>query len=242
MTAERTGEAAPSSADAADVDAAATRAAYDLVAADYADLLRDELAGKPLDRALLGAFAEHIAAGGGGPVADLGCGPGRIAAHLAGLGMDVSGLDLSPGMVDVARREHPGLAFEVGSMLDLPYADGELAGALAWYSVIHIPQSEQDALFAELARVVRPSGWLLLAFQVSEEADEDVVRLRHAYGHEIDLRTRRQRPARVRRRLAAAGFLTIAELVREPAAMEKSRQAYMLAQRAALSTEGSISD
>ena len=61
----------------------ATRAAYDTVAADYAALLRTELAGKPLDRALLGAFAELVRADGNGTVADLGCGPGRVTAYFA---------------------------------------------------------------------------------------------------------------------------------------------------------------
>jgi ubiquinone/menaquinone biosynthesis C-methylase UbiE len=116
-------------------------------------------------------------------------------------------------------------------MLDLPFGEAELAGALAWYSIIHIPQDEQDALFREFARVVRPGGRLVLAFQVSTAGDEDVVHLTHAYGHDIDLRTRRQSPERVRRRLAAAGFAITGEVLREPVAPEKTRQAYLLAQR-----------
>ncbi|UAJ80329.1 class I SAM-dependent methyltransferase [Leifsonia sp. ZF2019] len=216
-------------------DTAATRAAYDVVARSYADLLRDDLRTNVFDRAALAAFAEQIDADGGGAVADLGCGPGRIAGHLADRGLDISGVDLSPGMVEVARREHPDLTFAVGSMLDLPFADAGLAGALAWYSIIHIAQDEQDALFREFARVVRPGGRLLLAFQVSAAGDEDVVHLTRAYGHDIDLRTRRQSVGRVRERLAVAGFSVVAELVREPVAPEKSRQAYVFAQRTTVS-------
>ncbi|MFK3672298.1 class I SAM-dependent DNA methyltransferase [Leifsonia aquatica] len=212
-------------------DAAATRIAYDAVAQDYADLLRGDLRGNTFDRAVLGIFAEQVNGDGGGRVADLGCGPGRITGHLAELGLDVSGLDLSPGMVEVARREHPGIPFSVGSMLDLPFGEAELAGALAWYSIIHIPQEEQDALFREFARVVRPGGRLVLAFQVSTAGDEDVVQLTHAYGHDIDLRTRRQSPERVRGRLIAAGFALTGEVLREPVAPEKTRQAYLLARR-----------
>lgn len=202
-----------------------TRAAYDTVAVDYAELLRDQLAGNPYDRAVLGLFAEEVRATGGGLVGDLGCGPGRVAGYLAGLGMDVAGVDLSPGMVEVAQRDHPGIRFEVGSMAALPFSDGELAGALAWYSVIHTPDERQPELYAEFARVVRPGGMLLLAFQVGE----DVVHLTRAYGHEIELRTRRQDPARVRRLLADAGFAIVAELVREAQSPEKSPQGYVLA-------------
>ena len=209
-------------------DVTETRAAYDLVAEDYAELLRGDLAGSEYDRAMLGVFAEQIARAGGGHVGDLGCGPGRIAGYLAGLGMDVAGIDLSPRMVEVARREHPGARFEVGSMAALPLGDAELAGALAWYSIIHTPDDRQGELFAEFARVVRPGGVVLLAFQVGS----DVVHLTHAYGHDLDLRTRRQEPGRVRARLAEAGFVFTSELVRAPVAPEKVPQAYVMARRA----------
>ncbi len=208
-------------------DVTETRTAYDTVAEDYAELLRDELAANSYDRAMLGVFAEQVARAGGGLVGDLGCGPGRIAGYLAGLGLDVAGVDLSPRMVEVARRHYPGVRFEVGSMAALPFGGGQLAGALAWYSIIHTPDERQDALFAEFARVTKPGGVLLLAFQAGLE----VVHLTHAYGHDIDLRTRRQDPGRVKERLQAAGFAPTAELVTAPVPPQKSPQAYVVATR-----------
>lgn len=80
-----------------------TRESYDTVAADYAALLKDELANSPFERAMLGVFAERVLAAGGGRVADLGCGPGRVTGHLASLGLDICGVDLSPEMIAVAR-------------------------------------------------------------------------------------------------------------------------------------------
>jgi SAM-dependent methyltransferase len=207
------------------LDVTETRAAYDTVAADYAALLHDELARKPIDRAVLGAFAELIAADGGGVVADLGCGPGRVTGYLASLGVDAFGVDLSPRMIEVAKEAHPGLRFEVGTMDALAVEDASLAGALAWYSIIHTPDDRQPALFAEFARVIRPGGWLLLAFQVGDE----VVHLSHAYGHDLSLDTRRQRPERIAKVLDAAGFDEFARTVRAADAPEKSPQAYVLA-------------
>src|SRR5688572_7718050 len=93
-----------------------TRDSFDAVADSYAEHFRDELASKPWDRALLAGFAEVVSAGGGGPVADLGCGPGGVTAYLRGLGLDAFGVDLSSAMVDIARRRHPEIRFEVGSM------------------------------------------------------------------------------------------------------------------------------
>ncbi len=73
------------------------------------------------------------------PVADVGCGTGRLSDHLSARGLDVFGVDLSPGMIEVARRTNPHLRFEVGGMEDLRIQDGVLGGLLAWYSLIHTP-------------------------------------------------------------------------------------------------------
>jgi SAM-dependent methyltransferase len=205
-------------------DMRATRAAYDLVALDYAELLRTELADKPVDRAMLGVFAELVH----GPVADIGCGSGRITAHLAELGIDAFGIDLSPAMVAVARREHPALQFEVGSMESLVTPDAALGGIVAWYSIIHTPASRLPAVFAEFHRVLTAGGLLLLAFQVGDEPRH----LSHAYGHDIALDAYRLPPESIAGLLAAAGFTVEAQLIREPDAAETTPQAFLLARKA----------
>ncbi len=187
-----------------------TRTFYDTVAEDYAEHFRDPLAGMPLERALLAAFAEEV--GPGGRVADLGCGPGEVTAHLAALGLDALGLDLSASMLAVARRDHPGLRFEQGSMLDLPFPDGSLAGALSWYSSIHTPDERLPDLFAELYRVLAPGGQLLVAFQVGR----DSLRLERPWDHAVTLDFRRRLPEDVARLLADAGFRFASRTVREP--------------------------
>ncbi|MFG2230580.1 class I SAM-dependent DNA methyltransferase [Streptomyces sp. NPDC048723] len=206
------------------------RASYDAVAVDYARLLSAELAGKPLDRAMLAAFAEYVrddAGGGGRAVADLGCGPGRVTAHLDGLGVRVFGVDLSPAMVAVARRTYPGLRFEVGSMAALDVADGVLGGVLAWYSTVHTPPSGLPALFAEFARVLAPGGHLLIAFKAGDER----IRLDHAYGHTVDLNVYRTPPELISGLLSGAGLTEVARLVREPVPDEKSQQGFLLARK-----------
>ncbi|MYQ94665.1 methyltransferase domain-containing protein [Streptomyces sp. SID4946] len=188
----------------------ATRAFYDTVAEDYAEHFANPLADKPLERALLAAFAEQV--GPGAAVADLGCGPGAVTGHLAALGVDAFGLDLSAAMLAVARREHPGLRFEQGSMLDLPLPDGGLAGAVCWYSTIHTPDERLPELFAELYRVLAPGGRLLLAFQTGTEPR----RLENPWGHPVTLDFRRRRPEDMVRLLAGAGFTLAFRTVREP--------------------------
>jgi SAM-dependent methyltransferase len=211
-------------------DPHATRASYDTVAADYEKLLRDELANSPFERAMLGVFAERVLDAGGGRVADLGCGPGRVTGHLASLGLDICGIDLSPEMITVARWAHPGLRFDVGTMTALDFADGSLAGALAWYSTVHTPITELPPLFREFHRVLVPGGLLALAYKVGNES----VHLSHAYGHPLDLDVHRFPPDVVAELLTDAGFVESARLVREadgPDTTAATPQAYVLARK-----------
>jgi len=204
-----------------------TRTAYDTVAADYAGLLRDELAGRPVDRAALAAFAELVQAAADGPVAEAGCGPGRITAHLDRLGLRIFGVDMSPGMLAVAQGSHPGLSFARGYLSALPVADGALAGLVAWYSIIHTPPERLAEVFTEFGRALRPGGELLLAFQAGDER----VHLHQAYGHAITLDAYRLRPAWIEDQLTAAGLITHTRILRDPGPREPTPQAYLLARR-----------
>ncbi|WP_285792744.1 class I SAM-dependent methyltransferase [Micromonospora sp. NBRC 107095] len=182
---------------------ARTSTSYDTVAVSYARLVRDLLAEAPYERAALASFAELVRGTGGGPVADVGCGTGRITAHLHTLGVDAFGIDLSPGMIEVARRDHPGLRFEVGSMTDLDLPDGSVAGLVAWYSLIHIPDEEIGGVFTHFRRVVRPGGPLLLGFHVG---DETTVKTQGYGGHPMNVHVHRRQPAQVATWLAENGF------------------------------------
>lgn len=209
----------------------ATRSSYDAVAADYADRFRDELVPRPLDRAMLAAFAEFVRAAAAGPVADVGCGTGRVTAMLADLGLQVSGIDLSPLMVATARREHPGLRFEVGSMLALDLPDGALGGVLAWYSTIHVPDDRLPEVFAEFRRVLAPGGYVLLGFQAGDEP----VHMTEALGHPISLDFHLRRPDQMAALLGQAGLAVCARVLREPddvaAFPERDQQAFVIARK-----------
>lgn len=215
----------------------AIRVSYDTVAADYAQLLGSELAGNVGGRAALGAFAELLAARGGGRVADLGCGPGRVAAYLhelslrTGAGLDLLGIDLSPGMVAVARARYPHLTFAAGTMTALDLPDTSLAGALSWYSTVHTPDAELPAFCAEFFRVLAPGGLLLLGFKTDTVAR--VHRLERAYGHDVDLDVHVRPPDHLARLLTSEGFVEHSRTVQEPGPQEKTPQGFLIARKPA---------
>jgi ubiquinone/menaquinone biosynthesis C-methylase UbiE len=180
-----------------------TRASYDAIAGSYAELTRHLLDETPEERAFLASFAGSVRRQGGGTVADVGCGPGRITAYLHQLGVDPFGIDLSPGMIEAARKEHPGLHFEVGSMTDLSLADASVSGLVAWYSLIHVPDEDMPTVFAHFHRVVRPSGPLLLGFHVGEEPRQ----VTQGYGgHPINVTVHRRQHGQMAAWLEDAGF------------------------------------
>ena len=203
------------------------RGSYNRVARAYAAHIGDELAHKPLDRALLGCLVEI--AGPLGPIADIGCGPGHVTRHLHDLGADVFGVDLSDEMVALAARDHPGIAFRQGSMLALDIADGALGGLVAFYSIIHLTPEELPRGLAEFYRVLRPGGAALIAFHSGDERR----RIEEFFGEPVALDFWFYTAAHVSAALEAAGFSVVATVERAPYAGHEveTRRCYLLAEK-----------
>lgn len=182
-----------------------TRTSYDADAAGYADVVRDILGGRqPHLSAAMSLFANQVLAAGGGPVADVGCGPGHVTAHLHSLGVDAFGIDLSPEMIEVARSDHPGLRFEIGSMTDLELAAASVSGLIAWWSLIHIPDDAMPTVLGHFHRVLRPGGSLQIGFHVGDPS--------RAAGHDDPtIHGHRRRPEQVADWLRDAGFTVEAQ-------------------------------
>jgi SAM-dependent methyltransferase len=96
------------------------RDAHDVLSEWYAKNLVGVLESMPVERAMLDLFAEMTLAVGA-EIADVGCGTGRLLPYLASRGLSPRGVDLSPRMVEVAQREHPGFAYEVADLRELPF-------------------------------------------------------------------------------------------------------------------------
>ncbi|MFI5772681.1 class I SAM-dependent methyltransferase [Streptomyces sp. NPDC051658] len=208
---------------------AAVRESYDTVAADYAEYVPapDDL--DPISRAMLAAFAELVRTADRGGVADLGCGPGKVTAYLAGLGVSAFGIDVSPKMIGLAREAHPELRFTVGSMTALDIDDNELGGILAYYSTHHTPPELLPVVFAEFQRTLAPGGHLMIVGRVGHGEHRHV---KNAYGDHPAFFDSYLLPAdRIAELLDRAGLVVTTRLVQEPAEEGKRAIASLLAHK-----------
>ncbi len=209
---------------------ASAQAVYDASADRFVEFAGTDLSSVTegaLDRSMLEAFVQMVGPRSGIQVADVGCGPGRVAAFLATRELGVVGVDVSPAMLGHARRAHPGIAFAQGRLDQLPFPDGSLAGAVCWYSIIHAPPVRLDEIFTELLRTLRPGGLLLLAFQAGQG---EALHQPDAHGTGQPLTTFRHALDDVTRRLEAAAFTVQATAQRQPElAHESTTQAFVIA-------------
>jgi uncharacterized protein YceH (UPF0502 family) len=197
--------------DGADVRDDRVATAYTRVAAAYAKELLDELDRKPFDRWLLERLADLAE---GGPVADVGCGPGQVTAHLALAGADATGFDLAPGMVGEARQRFPELRFEVADLRSLtaPPGGGGWSVITAWYALVHLASSELPGAIGALAGALRPGGALAVALH---EGD-DVRQATDWFGTGTDLAFTLHRRDAVVGAFEAAGLVDLEWYLRNP--------------------------
>jgi SAM-dependent methyltransferase len=191
---------------------------YDTVAEHYAAEYFDELSRKPFDCDLLTRFAQGLPANA--RVCDIGCGPGHIARYLANQGLAVTGIDLSPAMVATARRLNPGMTFETGDMLELPFAGQWFAGIAAFYSLIHIERELLPRALMELYRVLAPEGRLLVTFH----AGEGEIHRNEWFGQAVAVHVTLFTSAEMMKAMEKAGFRTGEVLERAPYEFEYPSQ------------------
>ena len=205
------------------------RTAHDVLAEWYVDHLAGVLDRTPVERAVLDLFCELARAGDlGDVVADVGCGTGRLAPYLAARGVSPRGIDLSPGMVQVARRDYPDFAFDVADLRHLPFEDASLAGVVCWYSLIFLAPTDRATAFGELARVVKPGGYLVTAFKAG---DGTLRRGGRSAGLGVEYDGYWLSAQEMRDRVAVAGFATVFQGSRPAEEQDAYTHDYLLARR-----------
>jgi SAM-dependent methyltransferase len=193
----------------ADLDV--VRESYDRVADSYVDMVQTTGIGDvrthPWHRAALDVFADAVH--GLGPVLDVGCGPGTVTAYLAECGLDVSGVDLSPRMIEHARRLYPHCRFEVGSSTELDLAEASLGGVLGWWSLFNLPRDVLPHVLSSFTRALVLDGQLIVATHVGEG---DLARTEAYGGVPVRWTTYRWQPEQLVELIEKAGLRPTAEL------------------------------
>jgi ubiquinone/menaquinone biosynthesis C-methylase UbiE len=203
------------------------RESYDRIAEEYARRIFDELQHKPFDRQLLDHFAARIPKAG--QVCDIGCGPGQVARYLHDAGVSIWGVDLSPAMVNQARKLNPGMLFREGNMMALDLPNASLSAITAFYAIVNISKASLPLVFSEMARVLHPGGLLLLAFHTGN----DIIREQELWGIPIAMDFLLFQPSEIVTLLREAGFVLEEILERDPYPDVEypSHRAYILALR-----------
>ncbi len=208
---------------------AQVRAAYSAVAETYDRLLPDVSFEAAVDLSMVAHFLVQVGAGRGADLLDAGCGTGRMMTYLERLdpSLHLTGSDLSPAMVARARAHHPTRRIDEADLAALPYGEATFDGVLGWYAIIHAPAAGLSGIVAELRRVLRPGGALLLGFHAGSGQ-----RLAHrAYGHDVALTVYLHESSAVADALIAGGFEVGARLERAARPGEKNPQGFLLAVR-----------
>lgn len=206
------------------------RASYDAMAARYAVGAAANDAGHPFERWLLGHLMELA---GPSDVVEVGCGSGQVSALLAGHGAKVTGIDLSPAMIEEARKRFPELHFDVGDLRTLlrPASADGWGAVVAWYSLVHFAPAELGEVVAGLVRPLRPGGWLLFA----GHAGTGVRHVADWFGEAVDLDFVRHEPEAVAAAFTAAGLTDVVWYHRspDPSREETTARGYVLGRRGA---------
>lgn len=140
---------------------------YDTLAKEYAETFSGEHEKKPKDQEILKRFSQEI--GEKRPVWDFGCGPGQTTKYLKNHGIEISGLDLSGKILEQARTIHPEIHFRKGNILELEFENNSIAGAVAFYAIVHFTEEQVRIACREVFRVLQPGGIFLFTYHIGEE-------------------------------------------------------------------------
>jgi len=198
---------------------------YNSVAKEYAESFTGEHEKKPKDQEILKRFSALI--GNRKPVWDLGCGPGQTTKYLTGLGVEISGLDLSEKTLEQARALHPGIHFQKGNILDLEFENDSIAGVVSFYAMVHFAEEQVETAFQEIFRVLQPGGLFLFTYHIGDET----LHVSEFLSKEIDIDFMLFKTGFIRTCLEKIGFKEIEITEREPypEVEYQSRRAYGLA-------------
>ncbi len=142
---------------------------YDRIAQQYLEFAQRNLAQEKSSARMryLHKLLEHLPARA--QILELGCGAGVPCTQLLAQHGHVTGVDISAAQIALAMQHVPAATLVQADMMTLAFPPTSLDAVVAFYSIIHLPRSEQAVLIERLAAWLRPSGWFLANLGVSND-------------------------------------------------------------------------
>ena len=135
--------------------------AYEQLAPKYHESFKDEMKHKEYDKKILDQFSEMLHPSS--KICDAGCGPsGHIGKYLQKKGFDLTGIDLSPKCIEIAKQYEKDIEFHCMDMMDMQFESSSFDGIISFYSIIHTPKIDVPKIFQEYNRVLKPDGLILI--------------------------------------------------------------------------------
>lgn len=131
---------------------------YDDIAREYAE----EFFNDTSDNQYIDYFLQSLE---GTKILDVGCGNGKDCKYILQQGFDINGIDLSVGMLEIAKERVPEGKFEVMDIANITYPDNSYEGIISNCSLFHVPSEELPKTLESFARILKPNGKLLLILQ-----------------------------------------------------------------------------
>lgn len=146
----------------------------------------------------------------GGSVLDVGCGSGVKSAYMLQRGFNVTGIDISENLIAIAKRESPQGDFRILSMTELDSMEKAFDGVFAQASLLHIPKNQAADVVKQMARRVRPGGYLYIAVKGLREGNPDEeIKKEDDYGYEYERFFSYYRPEELAKYIEGAGLSVV---------------------------------
>lgn len=147
-----------------EIDSRNVESSYDRIALDYHG---SRLAKTEKNISFLDGFAQHWPARGA--VLDLGCGSGcPVAKYFYDRGLEVTGVDVSSAMLELAREAMPHGTFIRDDMAAVHFPDGGFDLVLSFFAIFHVPRTRHADLFGKIHNWLRPGGLLFATLGVED--------------------------------------------------------------------------
>lgn len=137
---------------------------YDKVGEKYTATRNEDL----VEKKFLPEFAEYVPSGG--KILDIGCGGGVPFTKYLSEKYKVTGIDISPNQITLARKNVPNSRFICMDMGNLDFEKDYFHGILAYYSIIHLPRDEHADLFKKMYRILKLGGIVLMTLTRNDDA------------------------------------------------------------------------